>query len=881
VGIIKEWLARLVGTFTRSSGSLDDELAFHRAMLEDRLKRAGHSEAEARRIAAIQLGGASQIADAYGDQRGIPWLDALWQDVRYGVRVLRRAPGFTAAAILTLAIGIGANTAMFTIVDAVMLRPLPFADPDRLVTIGDRSPDGTTSNIGYLTVADWWQQSRSFESLSLMRSWQPTLVVNGEAERLAAVRVSWNYFDMMGVRPQLGRSFTRDEDRPDGWRVVLLSDALWRRRFGADPRIVDRTIVMNDREYRVAGVLPPTFEPLDAAKFYAPAEIWAPLGYDAATRDACRSCQHLRAFGRLAPGVSIEDAEAELNAIRVQQRASYPTEYDGSRVGVDRLQDAITGDVRLPLLVLLGAVAFVLLIACANVANLLIARSLVRRRELVLRSVLGADRGRIARQLFTESAMLSVGGAVWGVVLAIFAVRAVGLFAPVSLPRLDDVAIDGRVLLYTALLTIASAGAFGIGPALRSGRSGAQAALAIDSRTSTGGASRVRSALVIVDLALALVLLAGAGLMLRSVSHMMQTNPGFDPSRVVSLQFSLIGKAYAEDEAVRAFQSTLLERLRALPGVDTAALAGQIPFGGNFDCRGFHAQGRMKANTADDPCVQTYGTTPDYLRVMGMSLLVGRYFDARDTATSQPVIVISQTTAREVWGGADPIGSQVRVGSAERGAWRTVVGVVGDTHHSDVTTPAGTALYLPETQFTDSFLVAVLRSTTNDPAALVAPARSVLRELDPAIPVYGVGTLESLIGAAASQHVFVMKLLSGFAGVAVLLAAIGLYGVISYTVAQRTRELGIRVALGAQRLDLLRLVLSKGAMLVLIGLAAGVIAALLTTQYLGSLVFGVSPMDPATFGAAVVLLSGVALLAHLAPIRRALGVDPVVALREE
>ena len=811
----------------------------------------------------------------------LTWLETLAQDVRFGTRMLWRTPGFTVAALLTLTLGIGANTAIFTIVDAVLLRPLPYVDPERLVTVGDRTADGLATNVGFTTVADWRARSRSFESLALMRSWQPTLVAGGEAERLPAVRVSWNYFDMMGVRPALGRMFTAADDRPDHWRVLLLSDGLWRRRFGADPSVIGRTIVMNDREYRVIGVMPASFEPLDAARYYAAAELWAPIGYDVSMREACRSCQHLRAFGRLKPGVSVAAATAEMNAIREQMRREYPNEYETGSIVIVPLGDALTGRFRTALQVLLTAVGFVLLIASANVANLLFARSLTRQRELTLRSILGAGRGRIVRQLLTESALISVSGAGTGVLLAMLAVRGLAAFAPVSLPRLDHVAVDGRVLLFTAITALLTTLAFGLAPAWRAGGSGIQTTLAADSRSVAGGSSRARGLLVVLDLALALVLLAGAGLMLRTVVALTRADPGFDAARVLTLQFSLVGQAYAEDPAVVAFQQQVLQQTRALPGVEAVALAGQVPFGGNGDCWGFHVQDRMKPNPADDPCIERYGTTPDYLRVMGMTLRAGRFFSDADVTASQPVIVISESTARLIWGGDDPIGSEVRIGGADRGPWRTVIGVVADAHHEDVTAPPTAAMYTPQTQVTDSFLVAVIKSSTTDAGTLTAPARAVLRQLDPAVPVYDVATLDTLVAKASAQRVFVMRLLAGFAGMAVFLAAIGLYGVVSYGVSQRTREVGVRVALGARPRDIFQLVMSRGFSLICAGIGVGLVAALITTRFLDTLVFGVSPIDGLTFGAAAALLLVVALAAHWVPLRRALRIDPAIALRQE
>jgi putative ABC transport system permease protein len=880
---VREVWGRLRGSLGlgRRDEDFTDELRFHQEMLEQKHRALGLDAGRARRAARLELGGSSQLTEGWRDQRGLPALDILRQDVRYGVRMLRRAPGFTAAAVITLGLGIGANTAIFTVVDAVLLRPLPYGDPDRLVTVGDRAPDGTSSSVGFTTVVDWRARSQTFERFALMRSWMPTLVAAGEAEPVPAVRVSWNYFDMMGAHPALGRDFTADDDRPEHWRVLLLSDGLWRRRFGADPSIVGRTIVMNDREYRVIGVMPATFEPLDAARFYAPAQLWAPIGYAVSQRDACRSCQHLRAFGRLKRGVTIGQAAAEMNTIREQLRREHPTDYDAGAIAVVPLRDALTRNVRTALLVLLGAVGLVLLIACANVASLLLARSLVRQRELVLRAALGAGRARIVRQLLTESSMLSVLGAMVGVALAWFAVQGIAALAPVSLPRMDHIEIDARVLAFTTAVAVLTSIVFGLIPAWRSASTGLQGTLAVDSRGSVGGRSRARAAIVVADLVLALVLLAGAGLMLRTIVALSRSNPGFDPDRVVTLGFSLVGNAYAEDTAVVAFQNRLLERARAVPGVESVALAGQVPFGDNFDCWGFHAKGRMKPNTADDPCIQRYGATPEYLRTMEIPLRAGRFFSGADLAGSQPVIVISESTARAVWGGDDPIGSEVRIGGADSGPWRRVIGVVADTHHADLTAPPTEAMYTPQAQLADSFLVAVVKSSTSDPSSLIAPVREAIRELDAAVPVYDVATMDARLAKASAQRLFVMRLLSGFACVAVLLAAIGLYGVVSHAVAQRTREVGVRVALGAKRSDILRLVLGEGLTLIVAGLVGGLTVALLVMRYLETLVFGVSPTDPATLAAACGVLAIVALAAHAVPIRRALRIDPAAALRHE
>jgi predicted permease len=481
----------------------------------------------------------------------------------------------------------------------------------------------------------------------------------------------------------------------------------------------------------------------------------------------------------------------------------------------------------------------------------------------------------------TESALLSAGGAVIGVLFALVAVRAIATLAPVELPRLEHIAVDGRVLLFTAAIAMLTGLAFGMLPAWRGGAADARQSLVVDARGRVGGYSRARAALVVVDLTLAMVLLAGAGLMLRTVEAMASADPGFRAERILSAQFSLVGQPYAEDAAVRAFQGRLVERLRAIPGVETAALADQIPFGGNYDCRGFHVQGRMKANPEEDPCIERYGVTSGYRGLMNIPLVAGRDLLESDTAASQPVMLISQATAREVFGSDSPLGAQVRMGGAEDGPWRTIVGVVGDVHHADVTAPVTAAMYVPEEQFTDSFLVAVVKSAAADASSLAAPVRAAIRELDPKVPVTQLATLPDLVVEAAASQVFVTRLLVAFAAIAVMLAAVGLYGVVSYGVAQRTREVGVRVALGAQRGDVLRLVLSSGLSLIGAGVAVGLVAAVIATRFLGALIYGVSPVDPATFAAAALVLTIVALCAHWVPIRRALRIDPASALRAE
>ena len=816
---------------------------------------------------------------AYRGQRGLLALETLVQDLRFGARMLRRTPGFTAAALVTLALGIGLNTAVFSVVDAVLLKPLPFADPDRLVAFGDRDSAGDVSNVGFATWADYRDRATAFEQTVLVRSWAPTLVVKGQAERVPAMRVSWNYFEMLGATTALGRTFNAEEDHPDRWRVVVISHALWQQRFGGDPSIIGRQLRMNDRDYQVVGVLAPGFQELVSQSFYQRAEMWAPLGYASGLPYACRSCQHLRPLARLRRGVSVDQATAQLTAIREDLRRQYPSEYPRGDVQVTRLAEVLTGSSRSLLFILLGAVGFVLLIACVNVANLLLARGMRRGREMAVRTALGAGRTRLLRQLVTETLLLAGAGGALGVAVAAFALRALPLFAPATLLRLDRVRLDPVVLAFAAAVTLLTGLIFAIAPAMRTASVSLLPSLGSDSRTTTGGHDRFRRLLAASELAIAFILLSGALLMLKTVARVVHVDPGFDPRGVMTMQYSLVGEAYAQDPAVVAFTDRLVERVSALPGVEGAAAAGQVPMGGNGDTWGLHVEGRIPANPSEGPSVERYSVTPDYFRVMRIPLESGRLFTAADAATAPPVVILGATTARQLFPGENPIGHRVRIGGPTTGPWRTIVGIAGDVRHTGLAAPPTMQMYLPQAQVTDSFVVLTVRTSSLAPETLTAPIRAIIRELDATVPVYQVARLDELVGATVAPRRFVLRLLSLFAGLAMLLAAVGLYGVVSYSVAQRTREVGLRMALGATPRDIIRLTVGGGVTTIASGLVAGAIGAAVLAHFLESQLFDVAPRDPAALAGACAALAGVALCAHWLPARRAAKVDPTVALR--
>jgi putative ABC transport system permease protein len=867
-----------------------DELAQHVAEHVQELIDSGVSEREAidRALAPLAERASAEIARADRPRRVAPApppstrdgvFTDLGRDIRYSARLLLRSPAFFFVAATTLALAIAANTAIFSVVNAVLLRPLPYAEPDRLVLIGERSPDGSASNVGFTTFLDWRDRARGFDAMGLIRSWQTTLVTNGEPERIAGLRVSANVLSMLGVKPALGRDFRADDDTPNTWRVVLLSDGLWRRRFGGDPGVVGRVITMSDQAFTIVGVMPPTFEPLFSEHFYQRAEMWAPLGYDRSMSQACRTCQHLKAIGRIAPGTTLEAARAEVDRIQRDLLRQFPTQYAPSTIALVRVGDELTGGVRPALAILMGAVVCVLLIACANVANLLLARMAGREHDLALRAALGASRSRLVRQLLVESGLLAAAGGLVGVAAGTFAVPVLTRLSPSAMSRIETAHVDGSVLAFSVLMSIATAFLFGLLPALRASRTDLRGSLHGDSRkTSRVPTSMARRFLVAADVALAVVLLVGAGLMIKSVGRLLGVHPGFDPDRVLTMQIAMVGKAYATNEAVVARTDEMLAKLRAIPGVESVATAGQIPLGGNGDRWGFHVQGRPVS--PQNPSVERYSVTPDYFSVMRIPLRRGRLLTDADRSGAEDVMLVGEETARALWPNSDPIGEHVRIGDGTKGPWRTIVGVVGDVRHHAVASPPTLQMYMAQAQLTDSFLTIVIRSH-GDPSALAAPARAAIWSVANDVPVYQVATMNELVAKSVGPRRFVMVLLEVFGVVALLMTAIGVYGVIAYSVAERTREIGIRAALGATSRDIVRLVVGGGAVVVGAGLAAGVAAALGAVQYLEPSLYAVEPHDPATFAGVAAVLLFVGLAAHIIPIARAIRVDPTVALRQE
>jgi len=875
-------LRNLVGRGKRDR-DLDAEVRAHLDLLTEEKLRAGMPPEEARRAARIELGGLEQLKEEVRDVRSGIRLEQFWQDVRFGARQLRRNPVFTFVALLTLALGIGVNTAIFSVVDAVLLRSLPFPDPGRLVTIAESDPDTPQPlTVDFTTTHDLRERSTSFQSLSLTRGGNGVMTEGGEPELINGLRVGYDFFDTLGVKMTLGRSFLPAEDRPDNRYFAVLSHELWVRRFGADPHILGRVIHLTDSSYTVVGVLPPgvPVHLIPGAEEYP--EIFLPLGYALDQPSACRGCQHLRLLGRLKPGVTVTQASAELNAILKGIVREHPTSYaNGAAVQVTGLRERLVGRVDTALWVLLGSAGFVLLIACSNVANLILARSSAREREMAVRAALGAGRRRLGRQMITESLLLSAAGGVAGVALAWGGMRLLLAMAPAEIPRLNEIQLDPAVLLFALAASLLTGLLSGFTPALRASRVNLNDSLKESSKsTESHSRHRVRNSLVTVQIALAFVLATGAGLMGKTIIRLLHVNPGYDPHNVLTLMTYVHGEQYQKPEVELGYYARAFARLRATPGFDSMAMVSTLPLGG-FDRRDFHRQDRPLANESDAPAADAYSVSPGYFRVMKIPLLRGRLFDDHDVASTEHVAIISDSCARTQFPGEDAIGKHIQLGGRDsKQPWLTIVGIVGDIRQYALDRPSQMEAYIAQAQDLN-FTYAFVGRTTSDPRAFEQAARDAFHEADKTLPVFQIKPLEDYVASTLAERSFTLALLALFGFLALALASVGIYGVVSFLVNQRTREVGIRMALGAARRDVLAMMLRQGFAVILVGLSAGFASSLLLTRLLSSLLFEVRPTDLATSLAVAALLASVALLASYLPARHASRVDPLVALRHE
>jgi predicted permease len=811
-------------------------------------------------------------------------MDTLWKDIRYGMRILRKGPGFTAVAMITLALGIGANTSTFSVANAVLLRALPYKDADRLVLIwGDEHASGGSvrDQLSFTDIDDYRRQSHAFEGVVSFGDWNAVFSDAGSPERIPGMQVGDGYLSLMRVKPLLGRDFLPEEQLDGKDQVVVLGYGLWQRRFAGDPGIVGKRITLSARPYTVVGVAPRDFPALPQSLVSNGAQFYRPEADQ--RNDKERLSRHLRAIARLRPGVSLQEAQAELDVINRRLAKQFPSEYATTGVRVVKLHDDIAGNLRRVLLVLVGAVGFLLLIASVNVANLLLSRSRSRQKEVALRAALGASRGRLVRQILTESLLLALGGGGLGVLLAIWGTGLIAMVGSKVIPQLTGVEIDFRVLVFTAGVSLLTGVLFGLVPALRLSALDLNGVLKEGGKGSRGAArGTVRNALVISEVALSLMLLAGAGLLLRTLRKVNALYPGFSSRNILSMSLGLPSLTYPFGSPKPViFYRDLLDRVSVMPGVQSAAAVSSLPLGGDFDTVGVEIQGRVYG-PGEEPYPERYVVTPGYFKTLQIGVC-GRTFSDADTADSPLVVLVSATAAQRWWPGEDPIGKHIRLPGYTAGmetVWRAVVGVVNDVKQAGLDAPPTMQIYLPHAQNRNDFMTLVVRSS-DDPLNHTAAVRGQISALDKDLAVSGIASLDQVLSDSVASRRFSAVLLGAFAALGLLLASFGVYGVLSYSVAQRTPELGIRMALGASRKDVLLLIVAAGLRQALWGVAAGTAAALVLTRLMSSLLFGVSPADPASFVGSASLLSAVAFLAAYIPARRAARIDPMVALRYE
>jgi predicted permease len=812
-------------------------------------------------------------------------MDTLRQDIRQSFRRLGKQPGFTAVVLLTLALGIGANTAIFSVVNTVLLRPLPYREPSRLVTIQHHYPtlqlDAPVSAPGFQAYHD---DTRIFDAVSVETSWSANLTGVGEPVRLRGGRVSGDYFRTIGVPAALGRALLPEDDAPGREREVVISDGLWKRLFGAERSIVGRTISLNGEGYTVVGVMPPSFNDF----WSRDVEIWRPLALtpDNFVADNFTN-EWLNLTARLKPGVTLDQAARDMRAFAEKLKRDNPGSFPEKwTLKVTSLDEIATGDIRPALLVLLGAVGFVLLIACANVANLLLARAAGRTKEVAIRSALGAERWHIIRQLLTESVVLSLIGGAVGLLLAYWSVRALVAVNPGNVPRVQEMGIDANVLLFTLIISLGTGLLFGVMPALQISRTDLQTTLREGGRGSSDRSGhRVRRVLVVAEVALALTLLVGAGLLVRSSARLSGVDPGFDPNDVVTFSLSLPEIKYPTDTAINAFWDELFPAIAQVRGVRSVGSTSVMPFGGGWSTGSFNVEGYQPPPDANGPWGDIRIISPGFLETLKVPVLAGHVFTEQEARNPRPVAVVDEEFVRRFYKSpADAIGKRIWRGAPtpnDSTRFITIVGVVGHTKHEGLAADPRVQLYIPYEQFGGVSRMDIAVRTTGDPTRYVSAIRAAVNSVDKDEPIANVRTLDDLVSSSMGQRRLSMTLLGVFAGIALLLASVGIYGVMAYSVVQRTREMGLRMALGARQSDVLALVLRQGMTLVLSGVVIGVVCALAITRVMASQLYSVRPTDPVTFVSVAVILASIALVATLVPAWRATMVDPTVALREE
>jgi putative ABC transport system permease protein len=808
-------------------------------------------------------------------------MGTLWQDVRFGFRMMKKKPGVTIIAVLALALGIGANTAIFSVVNTVLLRPLPYKDPSRIMLVFWTAPKLSVEDFPASApdFIDWREQNQVFERMAAITGESFNLTGQGEPERIMSASVSADLFPLLGVNASRGRTFTAEEEQRGRNKVVVMGHDLWQRRFGANPNLVGQTIALNNENYTVVGIMGRDFHfPEGVDKI----DLWVPLSFSPEVIDK-RGHRYLYVAGRLKDGVSFERAQTEMSALAARMAEAYPGTNTDWGIKLQSLQDALTEDVSTALFVLLGAVGFVLLIACANVANLQLARAAARQREVAIRLAVGASRRHLIRQFLIEGTLLALTGGIFGLLVAFWGIDAIRAALPEDVPRLEQIGIDAAVLIFTLSVSLVTGILLGLVPALQATKPDLVEALKEGSQSVSGSRhrNRVRSFLVVVEVALALVLLIGAGLMMKSFWRLREVRPGFDSHNVVAMQITLPEKKYEDEQQQVNFFKGLLERVQSIPGVQSAGINTDPPL--TDDSRtDLTIEGQAPLPYGNEQTA-TYGSiSPGYFNAMGIPLMKGRAFTEEDRAETTPVVIISTAFANRFFSGIDPIGKRFKQGGADdEDNWMTIVGVVGDVHHYGLSTEVSSEMYMPFAQKPEPEITLIVRSAAANPMGLLPSIRSEVEAIDKDQPIFGVQTMEHLLSESVASERLSVMLLGLFAGLAFLLACVGIYGVISYSVTQRTHEIGVRIALGASGADILRLVVGQGMRMVGVGLILGLIASFALTRVMSSLLFGVSATDPATFIVVSLLLASVAFFASFIPARRATRVDPMVALRYE